>query len=165
MAEDRPRTWMEDRHVCWKCGEAYPEEVLICVKCGIDLRSGDEIKTYEDSEEPLTPLQKGAAFIGSLMPGLFRPILAMVSVAVMAIGLFVMALSVGMSGLVPLSSISIGAAGLIVYAHGISWLLGGECGFLSSTLAELDARRWVLFFVILWAPIVAVLATVKFATG
>jgi hypothetical protein len=70
-----------------------------------------------------------------------------------------------MSGLVPLSSITIGAAGLIVYAHGISWILGGEWGFLSSALAELDARRWVLFFVILWAPIVAVLATVKFAVG
>ena len=165
MAEDRPRTWMEDRRVCWKCGEAYPEEVLICVECGIDLRSGDEIKTDEGAEEPLTPLQKGAAFIGNLVPGLFRPILAMVSFAVMAIGLFVMALSLGMSGLVPLSSISIGAAGVIVYAHGISWILGGECGFLSSVLVEFDARRWVLFFVILCAPLVAVLATVKFAVG
>jgi len=165
MAEDRPRTWMEDRRVCWKCGEAYPEEVLICVECGIDLRSGDEIKTGDDTEEPLTPLQKVAAFIGKLMPGLFRPVLALSSVGVMAIGLFVMAFAIGMARLVPLGCFAIGAGGVIVYAHGISWILGGECGYLSSTLAELDAGRWVLFFVILWAPTVAVFAVLKFAMG
>jgi hypothetical protein len=153
---------MEDRRVCWKCGEAYPEEVVICVECGIDLRSGDEIKAGDDPEESLTPLQKGVAFIASLVPGLFRPALAMASVVVMAIGLLVMAFAISLSAVVPLSAFPIGAAGLIVYAHGVSWLLGGWCGFLNSTLAELDARRWVLFFVILWAPIVAVLVIAKF---
>ena len=165
MAEDRPRTWMEDRRVCWKCGEAYPEEVLICVECGIDLRTGDEIKTGEDAEEPLTPLQKGAAFIGKLMPGLFRPILAMSSVGVMAIGLLVMAFAIAMARLVPLGAFAIGGAGVIVYAHGISWILAGDFGFLSGALAELDGKRWVLFFVILWVPIAVVLAMVKFAMG
>lgn len=165
MAEDRPRTWMEDRRVCWKCGEAYPEEVVICVECGIDLRSGDEIKAGDDPEEPLTPLQKCAVFIGKLMPGLFRPALAMASVGVMVIGLFVMAFAISMAVLISLGAFAIGGAGVIVYAHGISWLLGGEFGFLSSTLAELDAKRWVLFFVILWAPIGVFLAIVKFAMG
>jgi hypothetical protein len=156
---------MEDRRVCWKCGEAYPEEVLICVECGIDLRSGDEIKAGDDPEEPLTPLQKVGVFIGSLMPGLFRPALLMSSVGVMAIGLLVMAFAIGMTRLVLLGSFAIGGSGVIVYAHGISWLLVGDFGFLSSTLAELDGKRWVLFFVILWAPLAVVLVMVKFVVG
>ncbi len=165
MTEDRPRTWMEDRRVCWKCGEAYPEEVLICVECGIDLRSGDEIKADDDPEEPLTPLQKVAAFIGKLAPGLFRPALAIASVGVMAIGLFVMAFAISMAVLIPVGAFAIGAGGVIVYAHGIAWILAGECGFLSSTLVELDGKRWALFFVILWAPIGVVFAIMKSAMG
>ena len=165
MVEDRPRTWMEDRRVCWKCGEAYPEEVLICVECGVDLRTGDELKTNEEPEEPLRPVQKVAAFIGELAPGLFRPVLLVFSIIIMIVGLLVMAFGMGLMALAPISSFTIGAAGVIVYAHGISWILGVECGFLSGVLAEFDGKRWVLFFVILWAPMIILLAIVSFAVG
>lgn len=154
---------MEDRRICWKCGSDYAEDVIICTDCGIDLRTGGEVGSDADDEPEVPRHLKIAAFVFNWMPGLLRPVLIACSIVICLIGLAAIGFAVGLLGFgVVLSSVSIGAAGLILYGHGISWLLAGEFGFLSSTLVELDGKQWLTFFVLLLAPI---FLGVKLAAG
>jgi hypothetical protein len=147
---------MEDRRICWKCGTDYDDDVIICTDCGVDLRTGAEVGADEDDEPELPPHLKPVAFIVNLLPGIVRPVLVVCSAVTCLIGLAVVGFAIGLLGFgVVLSSVSIGAAGLIVYAHGISWILAAEFGFLSSTLIEIDSKQWLVFFTLLLAPIFA----------
>jgi len=164
VAEDRQPGWMEDRRICWKCGADYDETTVICTECGIDLRTGDEVGSDADDEPGLPRHLKIASFIINWMPGLLRPVLIVCSLITCVMGLAVVGFAIGILGFgVVLSSVSIGAAGLIVYAHGISWILAGEFGFLSSTLVELDGKQWLTFFALLLAPIFVGVLMLKYA--
>ena len=166
MAEDRQPGWMEDRRICWKCGADYDENTVVCTDCGIDLRTGAEVGARADDEPEVPRHLKPVAFIVDWMPGLLRPGLIVCSIATCLVGLAVMAFAVGILGFgVVLSSVSIGAAGLIVYGHGLSWLLAGEFGFLSSTLVELDGNQWLTFFALLLAPVFLGVLLIKYAAG
>jgi hypothetical protein len=157
---------MEDRRICWKCGADYDEDVVVCTDCGIDLRTGAEVASGPGDEPELPRHLKAVAFVVDWMPGLLRPVLIVCSIATCLIGLAVVGFAVGLLGFgVVLSSVSIGAAGLIVYGHGISWLLAGEFGFLSNTLVELDGKQWLTFFALLLAPVFAGVLYLKYAAG
>jgi len=164
VAEDRQPGWMEDRRICWKCGADYDENTVICTECGIDLQTGAEVGAKVDDEPELPRHLKVLSFILNWMPGLVRPVLIVCSIVTCLIGLAIVGFAMGLLGFgVVLSSVSIGAAGLIVYAHGISWILAGEFGFLSGTLVELDSKQWLTFFALLLAPIFAGLLYLKYA--
>ncbi len=166
MAENRQPGWMEDRRICWKCGADYDEDVVICTDCGVDLRTGAEVGANTDDEPELPRHLKPVAFIINWMPGVLRPGLVVGSAVTCVIGLGVVGFAIGLLGFgVVLSSVSIGAAGLLVYAHGISWLLAGEFGFLSNTLIELDGKQWLTFFALLVAPIFAGVLYIKCGGG
>jgi len=154
VAEDRQPGWMEDRRICWKCGADYGENTVICTECGIDLRTGEEVGAQPDDGPELPRHRTVVSFIINWMPGLLRPVVIVCSIITCLIGLAIVGFAIRILGFgVVLSSVSIGAAGLIVYAHGISWILAGEFGFLSSTLVELDGKQWLTFFALLLAPI------------
>ena len=166
MPDGRRPGWMEDRRICWKCGADYAEDVVVCTDCGIDLRTGKEVGSSTDDEPDLSRALRGVVFVANWMPGLFRPVVLVCSIIMCLVGLAVIAFAMGLLGFgVVLSSVSIGAAGLIVYGHGLSWLLAGEFGFLSSTLVELDGKQWFTFFVLLLAPMVIGIVCLKCAVG
>jgi len=151
---------------CPHCGTDYPSETVICIQCGIDLRTGSELETEADPVRGPSAGMQALQFVGDLMPGLFRPVLLIVAllVAVAGFGIMWLGLAIFFMGAV-LGAIAIMAAGLVVYAQAIGWVLTGRFSMLSECLAELDRNQWPLFFVVLFAPIVLLLIAFNLAGG
>jgi len=64
----------EGKRPCWKCGTWYGPDVVMCVKCGVNLDAGRELRA--ESDEPARRLSaplRFLVFVGDWMPGLFVP--------------------------------------------------------------------------------------------
>ncbi len=157
---------MAEGRRCWRCGTEYGPDTVICVRCGIDLLTGEEIHADADEQErPAAPM-RALLFVGELVPGLFRPALLIVSLLTACVGLAVMrfALLFLEWGAV-LAVCAIGAGGLIIYAQAIALILNGSFCLLHDALAELDGKRWMLFFLLLSVPFVILLVGLQFAAA
>ena len=134
-------------------------DAILCVQCGLNLKTGQRVdydgledEAPEEEEGPSLPLRM-LIFVGELLPGMFRPGILLFSIIVGIIGFGVMGLGIVIFELgAMLAGIAISAGGLVAYAQAIGMLLVGEAVFLSEALAEIDSRRWYLFFLILFAP-------------
>lgn len=141
----------EDKNLCWKCGAEYAPEVTVCVKCGINLETGDEMKTRtgDDAREP-TGGEKALGVIGDWMPGLVRPGVVALSIPVALGGLAVMAFGFGFLGLRQYinigTTILTGIPGLLLYAQAVAWMISGRIVWLHEALADFAGRHWALFF-------------------
>jgi hypothetical protein len=145
-----------DKRVCWKCGTEYGDSVRICVRCGIDLVTGVQLGGPGDDTDPEGAL--GAlAFLDSWMPGVFRPLLMLASIAVGMVGVWVtlFALSLGM-----VVALGMGAGGLIIYGHAVGWMLLGRFATLTTALSEIESKQWALFFSLMAVPVTIVLTVV-----
>ncbi|MFH1732432.1 MAG: hypothetical protein ABIF82_12390 [Planctomycetota bacterium] len=153
-------------NTCPKCGTDYPSATVICIHCGVDLRTGSELETEADPVRGPSAGMRALQFVGDLMPGLFRPVLLIVALLVAIAGFAIMSLGLAIffMGAV-FGAVAIMAAGLIVYAQAIGWVLTGSFSLLSECLAELDGNQWTLFFVVLFAPIVLLLIAFNLAAG
>ena len=141
----------EDRNLCWKCGTEYGPEVRVCVRCGINLDTGDEMKTRtgDDAREP-TAQEKSLGVIGEWMPGLLRPGVVVLSTVAALGGMAVMAFAFGLLGhkqyINMAMTILLGGPGLVIYAHGAAWMISGRILWLHEALADFAGRNWALFF-------------------
>jgi hypothetical protein len=144
----------EGRNLCWKCGTEYAPEVTVCVKCGINLDTGEEMKTRTgDQARDPTAREKTLGVIGEWMPGLVRPGVVALSIVVGLCGLAVMAFAFGLLGfrqyINMATTILLGGPGLVLYAHAAAWMISGRIVWLHEALAEFAGRNWALFFSLL----------------
>jgi len=166
------QTRLEDRRrACPGCGEAYGTDVVVCVACGIDLRTGRRIQTVAETrlapvedeapaEEERSLLVRLLLFVGGLAPGLFRPRVLVLSIVVAVVGLAIMGFGVSILGVgAVIAAVAIMAAGLVVYAQAIAWVLAGGFCLLSEAMVDFDANQWTTFFVIVLLPMLLVLAS------
>lgn len=162
---------------CKSCGTPYDASARICVRCGIDLRTGKPLRTSigapvpdaddeDDGPVTYTAWEKFQMAVGAFVPGLFRPMLLIVSLLVVCVamvgGWFCLVL-LGFGTLFP--AVAVGAVALIVYAQAVAWILIGRFELLHDALAEFDGRAWTLFAIIVWGPFFVVLALAKMATS
>jgi hypothetical protein len=148
--------------MCWKCGTEYGPETRICVKCGVDLVTGDAIET-RTGQEP-DAFRKALGCAGDLVPGLFRPSILVLAPLAAVMGLAVMWFALAIPFVFPAKTV-FAAAGLLLYAHAPAWILAGEIATLHGALAEFEAKHWPLFFVVASLPIVGLLALAASAAG
>ena len=153
-------------NTCPHCGTVYPSETVICVKCGVDLRTGEELQTEAETEAGQPTAVRVLLFLANLVPGIVRPMLLITSllVAVIGLGIMILGLHIFSMGAV-MAAVAILAAGLIVYAQAIAWVLFGRFALLVECLAELDSNQWLVFFFILFAPIAAFFIALNVASG
>ena len=151
---------------CPHCGTVYPPDTVICVKCGIDLRTGDELQTEAEPEPRPSAIMTVLLFLGNLAPGVVRPMLLITSllVAVIGLGIMVLGMHIFAMGAV-FAAVAILASGLVVYAQAVAWVLFGNFAMLPECLAELDGNQWFVFFIIVLAPIAAFLIALHLASG
>ena len=164
------QTRLEDRRrACPGCGEAYGTDVVVCVACGIDLRTGRRIQTA--AETRLTPVEDEAPaeearslpvrlllFVGGLAPGLFRPLVLVLSIVVVALGLGIMGFGMVIFQVGALiGAVAIMAGGLVVYAQAIAWVLAGSICLLPEAMVDFDSNQWTMFLAIVLLPILAFL--------
>jgi len=154
--------------VCPACGEAAAPGAVICVHCGLNLRTGTPTHTaLEDAAEPeeerppSLPV-RAVMLVGEWTPGLLRPVVLLLSVVVGLLGLGILAFGIGLLGMgAVISCFAVGAAGVIVYAHAAAWIVDGEVSLLSEALTNFEGGRWLVFFVLLALPFVSVFLLVK----
>ena len=156
---------------CPACGEAIAAGAALCVRCGLDLRTGTAVHTSvgaeeepeEDEAPPSLPLRV-LTFVGEWLPGLLRPHVVALSIVVGLIGLGVLAFGLALLALGALiTCFMAGAIGVIIYAQAAVWLLDGELTWLVEALTNLDGPRWALFFALLVLPFVSVFLLVHVA--
>jgi len=148
---------------CPKCGNEYGVDVVICVPCGVDLRTGHELTTETDPEKKPAGGMRALLFVGNLAPGLFRPAVLITAILLAVGGWVAFSFGMAMVAMVPLGAISLGAGGLIIYAQAIAMVLGGGFMLLHDAMVDFDGRQWTLFFVILGTPLAAIFILINLA--
>lgn len=145
--------------LCPGCGESYGGDSAICVRCGIDLRSGEVLARDAGPGQEAEERPPWWAWFPALCPGFFQvktlvvSLLALVLGAV-CVGLCLLFLAMG----VMFTAVSAGAVGVILYAQAVAMILTGEIALLNDALAEFDGSRWTAFFFALAIPFTVVIA-------
>lgn len=155
---------MEMGKKCPECGAYCESDAVICVRCGINLKTGMKmapVSTF-DIEGELTSGERALVWLHDWVPGLLRPLVLIISIVTGAAGLGIMALSLFLLGLgAAISAFTVGAVGLIVWAQGIGWIMNGEFWLLTDILVEFDGKRWTVFFVLVIMPLVVAFGLAK----
>ena len=143
---------------CWKCRSTFPEGVLVCVRCGVNLQTGEELAAKSAVEEyvPITPREKVLAFFADCMPGLFRPLVLLCSVLASLAGMGVIGMGLVVMNMgALLSGIPISACGLILHAQAVVWAITGQFWMLHVALVEFQNKHWGLFILLTLFPLAA----------
>jgi hypothetical protein len=154
-------------HTCWKCRRSYPPEVKICVSCGVNLETGEDLNWKSDREpdpgeiDPYRP-RNVFQWIQMTLPGLFHPF-TLLGFGAMAIifGVLEMLALLLLTNQVAMTAITVGAVGLIAWAQGVVFLLAGRFTMLHEGLTEIRGAQWHLFFLLTFLPIAAFMAYLK----
>jgi hypothetical protein len=153
---------------CPRCGAPLAPGAAICVNCGLHLASGQSYQTWVEAPRddeigggPPAPLRLAAEYF----PGLFRPVVLLLSVVAVLVAAAVawLSLFVFMMGAV-LSAFPIGAVAVIAWGQAVAWMLHGHLSMLAECLSEFDSSKWTLFLVIFLAPFVSGFLLMRMAT-
>ncbi|NOY75750.1 MAG: hypothetical protein GXP32_08150 [Kiritimatiellaeota bacterium] len=140
---------------CPDCGNPVEPGARICVSCGYNFDTGKKVEKHipvygENFSRP----RKVLCWVADMVPGLFRPgtlvlfiLSVIISLMIFYLGLFV----IGMGAM--LSGIMIASFSLVVYAHGVGWLMTGEIQMLRGAMVELTGGRWTMFLFLVFAPV------------
>jgi hypothetical protein len=142
--------------LCPACNVTWPPETVICVKCGLNLRTGARV--WAPPPEPEVEPESAVERFATTFPGLFRPRTLIASIVAAGLAIVCEVLCVIMlTWGVFISAVSVGALGLVLYAQAVAWILAGELQLLLNAMVEFDGRRWNAFFIAVVAPVVLVL--------
>jgi hypothetical protein len=137
---------VEQANRCVSCGTSYPATKRVCVRCGIDLKTGLYLDGHikpedEQPEAELTRMQAVADLARQLLPGLSEPLLAALSAA----GLILSSV-ISWYALWALREMEItgGAAmiglALVINAQAMAWIVTGELQSLVNALVDMGDR-------------------------
>ena len=138
---------------CPRCQHLLEPGMLICIKCGYNLKTGEQLETRIHVHDDTPWWLKFLRFVYDVMPGIFRPltIIAFVMCVILTfvlvwIGLLIMGFGAFLSG------ISICSVALMVYAQGVAFLLAGELQALKSALVDFTERQNYAFVLMVFGP-------------
>lgn len=166
---------MAEERKCPGCGESVEADVVICVKCGMNLKTGlhatatttapvaDEGEVEEEeAEEPLTPREKVGFFLGENFPGLFNPRLLVVSFVLVTCGMVALYITFGFFlRQLFLGPMFIGALGIAALVQGVGMLMMGYFCLLHDALIEFDGKKWSVFFITVFVSVTAMFLLAK----
>jgi hypothetical protein len=151
-----------DKRLCWKCGSIYGPETVVCVKCGLNLETGEEFETHSENDEPEPPAAFGVcSFLADWVPGLLRPGVVLGALFVAVLGVAVMGYALVLLGMGALIvAVAVGAGGLLLCAHAVAWILVGRFALLNDALVDLQGNQWMVFVVFTLLPVVVGIAVI-----
>ncbi|MFA6294513.1 MAG: hypothetical protein WC637_22165 [Victivallales bacterium] len=138
---------------CPRCQHLLEPGIVVCIKCGFNLKTGDQLETKIHIQDDTPWWLKSLRFVYDVMPGIFRPltivafILCLILTFVLIwIGLFIMGFGAVLSGF------SILSVALMLHAQGVAFLLAGEIQALKSALVEFTERQMWAFALLVFGP-------------
>ena len=138
---------------CPVCGRSFPAGTVICVDCGVNLRTGEPLKTDEELRaEQEAAYPKHLRFLAGLAPGLFRRH-TLIWAAVVGVPGCLLYLSAVAGSLYSPFALMLVTIPLIIYAHAVGFLLSGEVTLLPFAIMEFDWAQWLLFILLLLLPL------------
>ena len=151
--------------VCPGCGWLLEPGEVLCVKCGLNLVTGEALKTETDPKaEELAPLPlRILSWLADIAPGLFMPMHLVLFVLCVLIALFLafMSLIVLFSGAF-FSGIAVGAGAMMVYAQGVAWLFCSSLLPLKAAMVEIEGDQWTAFMLVTLAPFLTLIFIIFF---
>ena len=144
--------------LCPECDNNVEPDVRICLECGYNFDSGRKVgKHIPVYGEDFTPQKKMIDAVVDFIPGLFRPLVFLAFCTSVLIALFIIWMGLFILSLGALATcIYFSICALIVYAHGVGFLLSGEVSMLRNALVEIDGAKWTFFFIMVFGPPVTV---------
>ena len=158
---------------CPSCGQATAADAVICVNCGLNLKTGRWVLADAEGEgedatagrAPALPWRVARLVLESL-PGLFRPVVLIAALLAAGVGGGLLALGLRFLHMgMALSGCLLAAGGVVVHAHGVAWLVDGGLSFLPDALTEFEGASWGVFLVLLVVPLAALVAMGKWLLG
>ena len=150
---------------CPACGIVAAPGAVLCVECGLNIETGTPTRVADEEpveEAPPSLPMRALQFVGEWMPGLLRPMVLVLSIVVGILGLGILAFGLALFGVgAIIGAFAVAAAGVIVYAHAVAWLIDGGFGLLSDALVDFDGPRWGIFFLLLILPFVSVFLLIR----
>jgi len=117
-----------------------------------------EREVVEEEEPSPGWAERTILVVGDWFPGLFRPLVLLAAVLAVLIGLGVMGLALFLLALgAVISAFPVGGMGLIIYAHGVAFLLTGQVALLHDSLADMESKKWTPFILLGLAPMAALM--------
>jgi hypothetical protein len=153
--------------ICPDCENEVAPGDRICVKCGYNFDTGKKVKKHIPVYgEDFPASRKAIDAVADFIPGLFKIHILLLFSASIFTALLIIYLSLFMLGLGALITCVICAvSALIVYAHGVGFLMTGEIQMLRSAMVELTGYRWTFFLIMVFGPPITVfMITFKIGT-
>ncbi len=153
---------MAKHRTCPCCGKQYDMLAQLCVTCGVDLLTGKQheaevgiVEVDEDEQEAtLSVPHRAFLYTQAALPGMFRPTVLIGAALVIMVGVGIMfaGLVMLLSFMVFFTGMMMAAAGVVVYAQAVAWIVRGEYTILIDALVEFDSTQWTIFMTLLALP-------------
>lgn len=161
--------------LCPKCQTQYPDNMLICVPCGINMKTGQQLRTQSAAvpDIPDLPPESGEdtpkPWLADNFPGALRPKTLTLSAGLGALGfgitLFALYTIVAGGADFLFGSFCIAAVGVLLSAQAWAWLITGEIWLLNTAMLEFQSKDWTNLSLALIVPVTVVFAVMKLSTS
>ena len=152
---------------CPDCTEKVDPGLRICVNCGYSFDSGEKVKKHIPVYgEEFSLARRCLNDLVNFIPGLFKIHILFLFSASIAAALVIMYLGLFIMGLgAILTCIFFASCSLIVYAHGVGFLMTGEVQMLRNAMAELTGERWNFFLLMVFGPPITIFIIIYIIIG
>jgi len=147
---------------CPRCKSLWDDEDRFCGDCGSPLRS--VLVPGEAREGPGLP--GPMMWLMGLFPGVFKPVVLVLSLLGIAFALFAFWLAVfilQLGGMI--SAFAIGGGGMLIYWTCVSWLLYGYIVVPVEAMTEFQGKHWMALVLATLIPGAAFLLLMKRVSG
>lgn len=135
--------------LCPDCENSVPPGDRICLNCGFNFDTGKKVEErLPVYGEDFSLTRKALDAVVEFMPGLFRiNIIILFCACIVAAFLMVYFSLIILAFGALMACILMSVCALVVYAHGVGFMLTGEVQLLNNAMTELTGGKWTFFLV------------------
>jgi len=148
--------------ICPDCSQEVAPGLRICITCGYNFDTGKKVEKHIPVYgEEFSAARRRLDEIVDFIPGLFKVHTVLFFFASIILACIIMYLGLFLMGLgALLTCIFFAVCALIVYAHGVGFLMTGELQMLRSAMVELTGYRWSFFLFMVFSPPITIFSMI-----